>query len=179
MKIFRTRVQAKGGQFLLPMTIVGTPENVEQVLAEILSWDECKRFTRDDLTLVEEDEVVLDPGGILCILEENKMRFELDGVKFRSYWDKLGGVLDKINSGQNWVNGYLTISQFHHHLYIPTSIVESLKDKLMQLNFSEEADGQVHRQKEMKRQMTADMVLAVPDVEGNFFTGPGAVHLIK
>jgi hypothetical protein len=162
-----------GPKCLVPAVILGNGEYVLGKIIEDLDYD------REDITCEHDESIVLDPGGMISTAEENQVSFEVDGIKFRSYWDKLGRIIDEINHGDEHVEGYLRFRQHLSFQYIPVDFAEKLKDKLLELNFSPEADAQVARDKAFKRRLMEEGKLGGIDADGNFRTGPGSSELLK
>ena len=141
---------------------------------------------QDDLSTTvhfsEADAVSLDPGGMVSIKKENECNFEFEGIKFETYWDKISGIIDLIDLGKERVPGYWRINQFNFFVYFPVSFKEKLRDCLLQLNFSDDANQAVSKLKDAKRGLADLGMFAVenpdPD-EGGYFTGPGSGDLIK
>lgn len=69
-------VQTSNGHpaYLIPMVILG--DEPEQVAGQVIQRH-AQQYTDDQILLIKENEIVLDPGGMLYLGEENKMSFRL------------------------------------------------------------------------------------------------------
>lgn len=153
--------------------------DAEKVMRELLLRDECHDILYDDLIFSTSNEITLDPGGMLNTAEENKTSFTLDGVKFVAYWDKIGKVLDNLKTSEEWAEGYQAFPSYGEIVILPTELAKKLEDQLWAMAFTEEANAQVEKDKNMRRAMMEAGILAEPDEHGIYRTGPGSSAIIR
>ena len=152
---------------------IGDAQYVAQTLAE------REEFPTSSLIFNEIPSLPLDPGGMLNMKENNLCNFEVEGIQIETFWDKLGAVLDRLKNAEEWIPGYLGFTQFGSIVTFPSELAEKFQDKLLMLNFSDEANARVAENKAMRRWLMELGMLAEPDENGVYRTGPGSSKLIK